>query len=126
MSSGALAKRYARAIIDLAAEVNQIDRIGRDLKDAAGMWASSTGLREVFSNPNFGAQTRKKVLTDLAIRSAMSPIVRNSLMYLADRGRLSHLPEIAEAFNAISEQRSGKVYDGPSVASMPQLIGPRW
>ncbi len=109
MRSGALAKRYARAIIELAAEINQVDRVGRDLKDAAGMWESSAGLREVFSNPSFGAQTRKKVLTDLAIRSAMSPTARNSLMYLADRRRLTHLPEIAGAFMTLAEQRSGKV-----------------
>ena len=39
----------------------------------------------------------------------MHPLLENTLMMLADRRRLKHLPEIAEAFERISERRSGRV-----------------
>ncbi len=58
MSVGALAKRYARAILSLATEQHQIDKVRSDLSDFATMWSASTELRELFANPKFGAEAR--------------------------------------------------------------------
>ena len=109
MSMSPLARRYARAIIDLAKEGNLVDRVGRDLNDFADMWKSSPELRELFANPKFPYDARKKVLTDLTTRAAASPIAKNSLLYLNDKGRLPQVADIADAYTELAEAASGKV-----------------
>jgi len=109
MSSGSLAKRYARAVFELADEAKQVERVGKDLQDVSSMWSSSSELQELFKNPGFAADVRKQVLTDLATRAALSPTVRNTLLYLSDRGRLSALPLIAQTYARLAEEKAGGV-----------------
>lgn len=110
MSTGALAKRYARAILELASEQHQIDRVGKELTEFAAMWQSNDELREVFANPDVGPAARKAVLRELTTRAGVSPIVRNSVLYLSDRGRLRALPDIARAFLALAERAAGTLH----------------
>jgi F-type H+-transporting ATPase subunit delta len=109
MSTGALAKRYARAILELASEQHQIDRVGKELSDFAAMWDANDELRGVFTNPEVNAAARKAVLTELTAKAGVSPIVRNSVLYLSDRGRLRALPDIARAYTDLAERAAGTV-----------------
>jgi F-type H+-transporting ATPase subunit delta len=109
MSAGTLGKRYASALLALAAEAGKVDAVARDLRDFAISWGGSRELRSVFENPSVKAETRRQILKDLAQGAGMDGLVRNTLLVLADRGRLSHLPEIVEAFEGLAEQRSGSV-----------------
>jgi F-type H+-transporting ATPase subunit delta len=109
MTTGSLARRYARAILDLAVESNQIDRVGRELSELAKTWSESPSLQELFSNPQFGSAARKAVLTEIATRSAVSPLVKNSVLYLSDKQRLSALPDIARVFATLAEEKAGTV-----------------
>jgi F-type H+-transporting ATPase subunit delta len=109
MSIGALAKRYARAILELATEQHQIDRVRTDLTDFAGMWNASPELRELFLNPGFGASQRKAALQELTARAGISPLAKNSILYLSDRGRLQALPAVVEALSELAEKQAGSV-----------------
>jgi F-type H+-transporting ATPase subunit delta len=59
MSTGPLAKRYARAVLELATEQRLVDRVAKELADFAAMWESSSELRDLFANPKFSADARK-------------------------------------------------------------------
>jgi F-type H+-transporting ATPase subunit delta len=107
MSIGALAKRYARAILELASEQHLVDRVGKELADFAAMWESNEELRSVFANPDVSAAARKAVLSEITTKAGVTPLVRNSVLYLCDRGRLRALPDIARAFAALAEQAAG-------------------
>ncbi|MFT3923059.1 MAG: ATP synthase F1 subunit delta [Myxococcales bacterium] len=109
MSVGALAKRYARAILELATEQHQVDKVRTDLSDFAAMWANSPELRELFSNPKFGADARKAALSDLTARAAISPLAKNSILYLADKGRLHALADIVRSYTDLAEKQAGAV-----------------
>jgi F-type H+-transporting ATPase subunit delta len=109
MSTGTLARRYARALLELANEQRQADRVKKELEELAAMWTSSSELRVLFENPQFGAQARKATLSEIITRSGVSPLVRNAVLYLADKGRILALPDIARAFAALAEQAAGSV-----------------
>jgi F-type H+-transporting ATPase subunit delta len=104
-----LAKRYARAILELATEQKQVERVTKELSEFAAMWTGSTELRNLFANPKFGAEMKKQALTELTSRAGLSPLTRNSVLYIADRGRISYLPEIADALIGASERASGSL-----------------
>ena len=109
MIGSAVGKRYARALYDLGDEQKLGPKFGTDLSAVAEAWTSSDELQSVFANPQFGAESKRAVIGGLADRLRVHAMVKNTLMMLADRGRLAHLPEIAEAYARIAERRSGRV-----------------
>lgn len=109
MGTGPLAKRYARAIIDLAVEASQVELVGQELNDFAAMWSGSPELRNVYANPEIAPAARKAVLVEVTQTAGLSPLARNSILYLADRHRLAALPDIARAYSELAERRTGSV-----------------
>jgi F-type H+-transporting ATPase subunit delta len=102
-----LAKRYARAILELATEQKQVERVSKELSEFAAMWDASLELRNLFTNPEFGSVVRKQALVELTTRAGLSPLTKNSVLYIADRGRISALPEIATALIEAAERAAG-------------------
>jgi F-type H+-transporting ATPase subunit delta len=109
MSIGTLARRYARAILSLASEQGQAAQVGTELQEFAKGWTDSDDLRGLFANPSFDHAARKAVLEELAQRAGMSPLGRNSIMYLADHNRLFAVADIARAYAELAEKASGNV-----------------
>jgi F-type H+-transporting ATPase subunit delta len=109
MIGSAVGKRYASALYALAHEAEVVEKIGADLAALAEAWAANEELRHVFSNPGFLPEQKRSVVTALAERLSAHPLLRNTLLLLADRRRLVHLPEIAAAYRAIAERRAGLV-----------------
>jgi F-type H+-transporting ATPase subunit delta len=109
MRASAVDRRYARALLDLAEESKQTDKIARDLQDLRAAWEASAELRNVFENPGFSTEARKKIVDALAKRMGLTPVLMNTLFLLSDRRRLRYVPEIAEAFTDLAESKSGRV-----------------
>lgn len=109
MSISILGRRYANALLALAAEQGTIDMVARDLADFAKVWDENKDLRTAFENPSVSQDARRKILREIAETSGMQPLLRDTLLLVSDRGRLSHLPEIAESYEVLAEERSGKV-----------------
>jgi F-type H+-transporting ATPase subunit delta len=109
MTASVVGKRYAKAIFALADESRVLDRVQGDLRDFAAAWRENRELRGVFDNPAFGAEVRGRVLRDVAQAMGLHDHARDLLLLLSDRRRLRHIPEVAEAFEAMAEARSGKV-----------------
>jgi F-type H+-transporting ATPase subunit delta len=109
MIGSTVAKRYATALYELAHEGNVVPRIAKDLSDLAVTWDNSEDLRRVFESPQFALDAKKALVKAIADKSAVHPLLRNTLMMLSDRRRLKFLPDIAEAFARIAERRAGRV-----------------
>lgn len=109
MSIGALARRYARALIELASEQDQVAQIGQELKDFVDTWNGSDELRSVFANPEFSHAMRKAILVDVIQRAGLSQLSRNGILYIADRNRLQVLPDIVRAYAELAEEATGTV-----------------
>jgi F-type H+-transporting ATPase subunit delta len=109
MTVSILGRRYGQALLTLATQANKVDKIGADLKDFAASWQASKDLRAAFENPTVNAETRRTVLRELAAASGMDDLARNTLLLVADRGRIAFVPEIAEGYAALAEARSGRV-----------------
>lgn len=123
MTVGILGKRYASALLQLAIESKSVDRIGRNLADFGETWKHSPELQSVFENPEFGADDRKKIINEIATRTGMNILVKNMLLLLSDRRRMRYVLEIIDAFEALSEERSGKVRaDVISASDLPETF----
>jgi F-type H+-transporting ATPase subunit delta len=106
---GILGRRYATALLALASEAGKVDKVAKDLRELSATWQENKNLRVVFENPSVTAEARKQILKEIALSSGMDPLVRDTLQLVADRGRMSFLPEIVESFEVLAAQRSGRV-----------------
>lgn len=117
----AVARRYARALYDLASEEKSVERVQRELLAVADAWDTSAELRGVFENPAFTPEARKAVIAAIAQRVGASRIVANVLGMLADRRRMRNVREIADAFVTKVEAASGRVQaEVISAAALPE------
>jgi F-type H+-transporting ATPase subunit delta len=101
-----LARRYAKAILEVAKESNSVDAVKRGLDDFDGSWAASKELRMVFESPEVGANERKNVLEAIATRMGLPQSVTRLLSLLSDRRRMRFVPEVVSAFHTLSESEA--------------------
>src|SRR5690606_31842458 len=103
-----LARRYARALLGLATSEMQRDRFARDLAAVASLTeqhdeAGRTPL-QVIASKRFPLEQRKKLLQTLARRVMVDPIVVRFLDVVFERERINGLPDIARAYQRLSDQ----------------------
>jgi F-type H+-transporting ATPase subunit delta len=109
MVTGSLARRYAKALIEIGIKQQSYDALGKELDRMADTVKSSPELRNVLENPIFAIEKRRHILDELARRLALSKMVRNFVMLLLDKGRISYLPDIARTYRGLVDEQAGRV-----------------
>jgi F-type H+-transporting ATPase subunit delta len=109
MVTGSLARRYAKALLDIGIQQQTYDALGKELDRTAATFASSPDLRHALENPVFPMEKRRLVLEELARRLGLSKVVRNFVMLLLDKGRIGALPDIARAHRTLVDEHAGRV-----------------
>ena len=109
MSTNAIAKRYAKALVQIGSEAGTVDQFDTELNKFSVLLSGSSELASVFSNPAYGIEKKSEILKELVTRCQLSPMVSNLLSLLLERGRISVLPMIAESYSAFADQLSGVI-----------------
>jgi F-type H+-transporting ATPase subunit delta len=101
MTSRGAATRYARALFDVARKEGDVQQAGRDIGAFAGLVAGHEMLMRTFANPAIPAARKRAVVEQLLGRmGTVSPIVSKLVLMLAERDRLSLLPDLVTAYEA--------------------------
>ena len=104
----AVAGVYARALLGLAVDRNEADRVEAELTELAGMLAASPDLADYLASPLVELEARRAAL-DRALAGRASELVVNTLQVMNGKGRLALLPALAEAYRLENEGRRGEV-----------------
>ena len=88
MSTNAIAKRYAKALVQIGAEEGLVDKFSGELSRFSAVLSENAGLTSVFSNPAYGAEAKREILKDIIAKLTISTNVANFLQLLLDRNRL--------------------------------------
>jgi F-type H+-transporting ATPase subunit delta len=108
MPSG-LARRYARAFLDVANAQQKSGPLGQELAGFAGLLEQSHDLKATFANPIFPADQRQRVLNELTGRLSSSPPLRSLLNLLLERGRLDGVGEVAREYARLADDEAGRL-----------------
>lgn len=107
MLEGSIARRYARALLEIAREGGLTDRMGDDLARFARLVEGQ--LATVMGNPVFTQQERTGVLEAVLPGQALHPTVANFLRLLMEKGRFGVLPDIVREYRDLADQEAGRV-----------------
>ena len=97
MSNPRLAGRYAKSLIDLSIEKNQLDQIYQDIKLLQLICKSSIDFVNVLKSPVISSD-KKEQLFEAITKDKVNPITVSFFKLLIKKTRESNLPEIVKSF----------------------------
>lgn len=109
MINNAIARRYAKALVQLGSENGQIDRFSQELKMVDQLFAGSAELRAAFGNPAFTTEQKKQIMKELIAKLGCSELVSNFLLLLVDKSRVVFLQQIVQTYEKLADAQSGVI-----------------
>ncbi|MEI7816194.1 MAG: ATP synthase F1 subunit delta [Desulfuromonadales bacterium] len=109
MINNALAKRYAKALVQLGSEGGLIDVFRNELSVVSGLFNANSDLRAAFADPSLTLVQKKAIMKDLAGKTACSELVGNFLMLLVDKNRVAFLGQIVQTYEKLADEFSGVI-----------------
>ncbi|MGH7859749.1 MAG: ATP synthase F1 subunit delta [Candidatus Binatia bacterium] len=106
--TGAVAKRYARALFSLAVEEGRFDAAGEELARAAEAFRNDE-LAALARSAAVDPRTKREVVAQLAARLGIAPLVGRFLGLIAEKNRLAELAAIEEQYRRLVDRRLGRV-----------------
>ena len=101
-----VAKRYARALLDLADKGNE-EKWGAELERLAAV-VESPELLERLASPELSEQARQAAMTKIAERLDLSFPLRSFAAVVARHGRIRSLGAIAEWYRDLLDEKMGR------------------
>ncbi|MGO9602152.1 MAG: ATP synthase F1 subunit delta [Candidatus Binataceae bacterium] len=106
MKGSRVAKRYARALIELA-ERGQVEQWGAELERLAAM-VEAPELKERLMSPELSEASRQEAIAKIAERLELSFPVRSFAVVIARHKRIAEIGAIAEAYRDLVDQMLGR------------------
>ena len=94
-----IARRYAKALINLAEKGNDLDDAGKNLNAITEIYKENSELRQVLSDTKVSSRVKLEILKDVLNEIKASKLVNTFSRYLLAKRRIDFLPDIERAFN---------------------------
>lgn len=108
MIEGSLARRYTKALFQLARDAGQEEAIGQQVDDFFAAYSGSD-LQTVLTNPAFDVASRKRIVIQVGNTQQLSVLTIHFLSLLLERDRLGHLPGIVSCYRRLLDEAKGRV-----------------
>ena len=103
-----LARRYAQALLDLARERKEVDRIASDVEALLALWRDDAPFRAFIADPRLDSAQQRKGAFAILDRAGIGGDVRNLVGVLVNNRRLAALPEVAQSFGTLLAAQRGQ------------------
>jgi F-type H+-transporting ATPase subunit delta len=103
-----VAKRYARALVELSEANKTVDKTKADLTAFVDAVDSQPAMQKLFSSPVFTAENKKAVIKDLSGKLNLQPVTQRFVEHLAETGRIRYVKDVHEAFLDIIAERQNR------------------
>lgn len=98
MARRVYARRYARAVFEIALEKKELDRWQKDLKKIAAL-GEDASFMTLMENPKVGFDKKEKVLAKVV--GDINPLARNLVYLLVSRGRFGMIGDIKDEYQRL-------------------------
>jgi F-type H+-transporting ATPase subunit delta len=107
--NNAIARRYAKALVQLGAEGGLIDRFREELSVVNSLFRANSDLRAAFADPALTHEQKKSIMKELADKVSCSELVKNFLMLLVDKNRVAFLGQIVHTYEKLADEFTGVI-----------------
>ena len=108
MINRAVARRYAKALMNIGREDGKYDTYGEELGAFTALFQREEQLREVLNNPAFSILRRQAIIQEIATRLRLSPLTINFLHLLVDKNRMRYLLDITTLYRELADEAAGR------------------
>lgn len=109
MSTSAIAKRYARALVGIAAEQQTVEQYSGELSQVRAAFSVEEYLRLILESPTFPLAKKSAILDELMGLLKISEGMQRFLGLLLEKDRLKYLDEIERDYRALADDMAGVV-----------------
>jgi len=107
--TNAIARRYAKALVQLGAEEGAVEEFNAELTAVNDLLGANPGLYAIFRSPAYLIEAKREILIEIIGKLGLSGTVANFLQLILDRSRLDFLPQIVESYSSFADELSGVV-----------------
>lgn len=109
MSLHTIARRYAKALLQVAVAQDRVERFYDELTQFSAALDASVTVRQLFADPGILIGTKRTIAKSLCTRLDLSELLSNFLLLLLDRQRLAVLGPILESYRLLADEHEGIV-----------------
>jgi F-type H+-transporting ATPase subunit delta len=106
--AGGLSRRYAKALVDVAAEQQVLEAVGRDLQTVAETMKRTREAATFFASPAVPLTDKRRVLQAIAGGIGVKPLSAKFLNLVLEKRRFPYLGEITLAYEELTDERLGR------------------
>ena len=103
-----IAKRYARALVELAEKTNAIEDTRADFAAFISAVDAAPAIQKLFSSPVFTPENKKAIIKELSGKLKMHAMSERFIEHLADSGRIRNVKDVYEAFLEILAEKQNR------------------
>ena len=103
------ARRYARALSQVAVQEDREARVQEDLGSFGTALRTSPELAETLMNPAIPFAPKRRIVEEVGARLSLVEIAVNFILVLLENGRIGEYDEYVEAYTQVTDQRAGIV-----------------
>jgi F-type H+-transporting ATPase subunit delta len=107
MARTAAARRYSKALFELAKESGRVAEVAGELTSIGDLLEGNPELHNVLFRPLHPVAQRRAVLDGVTVRLGASPTVRSFFSLLIDQRRLVDFPAIRDEFERLASEDAG-------------------
>ncbi|MBF0290414.1 MAG: F0F1 ATP synthase subunit delta, partial [SAR324 cluster bacterium] len=87
MSQIVIAKRYAKALLNLAEKEKNLETVNQELSEVAASFASSQDLQMVLTDAKISSLVKTEIVNEILKKHLLTPLVSTFLQYLMSKKR---------------------------------------
>ena len=109
MSSRLTARRYAKALLQIADKQGNVSQLQQELETVAAAVAANADLSRLVASPLVLPTKKAQVFEAILVAAKVSETMRHFFKVVAEAGRLNLLPDIRRTFADQVDERAGIV-----------------
>ncbi|WP_339902521.1 ATP synthase F1 subunit delta [uncultured Cyclobacterium sp.] len=106
MSAYRVASRYAKSLLELAVERNELDQVNSDMTAVLSLSAANSSFSDMVKSPVISSEKKTEILKSLIGKNA-SALTLKFFDLVGEKGRTGFLPEMATAFLRLRNEHLG-------------------
>jgi len=109
VSTNAIARRYARALIQLASDQGTVEQYYTELKAFCDALDANPMIGDIFATPGYGIEAKRGIVLSLIEPLNISKTIADFLLLLLDKKRIEVLSWITAEYRSFADEAAGIV-----------------